>query len=305
MNTGSFPLSPKPPYDIKSHLESYSFGEPQPYIYSDSVWRRALRLKDGSLMPVEVEIGRDVESPALGVSIHSELADSQRQETIKKIKWIFNTEYDLLPLYEFMDSDPLLGKVRDNHYGLKPAYFPTVYEGIIVAILQQQLSLKFASHMTWLIVQKFGEFVMTDSKEFWEFPSPEKLAEAHLEDLRECKLSRRKGEYIVNLSQAAARKDFDPESLKNLSYEEILQRLTSFRGLGRWTAEMVIVTSIGHDSTSPAGDLGTRKAISRFYNKGELMPEEEVRRITEKWGKYKGIITYYLIAEHLHGRQTR
>ena len=90
------------------------------------------------------------------------------------------------------------------------------------------------------------------------------------------------------------------KSLKNLSYEKIIEKLMQFRGLGRWTSEMVIVTSIGLDNVNPAGDLGARKAISHFYNNDKLMSENEVRTLTSRWGKYKGIITYYCIAEALN-----
>jgi 3-methyladenine DNA glycosylase/8-oxoguanine DNA glycosylase len=50
---------------------------------------------------------------------------------------------------------------------------------------------------------------------------------------------------------------------------------------------------------SPAGDLGARKAISHFFNSDKLMSEDKVRKLTDKWGKYKGIITYYCITEML------
>jgi DNA-3-methyladenine glycosylase II len=120
--------------------------------------------------------------------------------------------------------------------------------------------------------------------------------------LRSCGLSGRKAEYIIGFSQAVARNEFDPESLKTYEHEEIMEKLTQFRGLGRWTAEMTIVTSINVENMSPAGDLGARKAISHFYNQDKLMSEEETRDFVGKWGIHKGIITYYLIEGYLHGR---
>ena len=90
--------------------------------------------------------------------------------------------------------------------------------------------------------------------------------------------------------------------MKNCEHEEIIEKLTQIRGLGRWTVEMTIVTTINVENMSPAGDLGARKAISHFYNQDKLISEKETRKYTEKWGIHKGIITYYLIAEYLHGR---
>jgi len=295
-------IRPKSPYNIKSHWESYTFEPPQPHIYENGVWRRALRLGNGKLVPIEVELGEDVESPQLKVNFYVELEEVEKKEAVEKLKWIFNTEYDLKPLYNFMDSDPVLREVKNHHYGLKPSYISTVYEGAITAIIQQQISLRIASHMARLLIQKFGEHIEVNEREFWDFPSPQRLSQAKVEDLRGCGLSSRKAEYIIGFSQAVAQSEFDPESLKNCEYEEIIEKLTKIRGLGRWTAEMTIVTSIDVENMSPAGDLGARKAISHFYNQGKLMSEEEARNFTEKWGIHRGIITYYLIAECLHGR---
>jgi len=298
--TKSIILRPKSPYNIKQHLENYGFKEPLPEIYDDGNWRRALRLKSGKLIAVEVEVNQDVDKPELKILIHSKIIKSEENEVIKKIRWIFDTESDLKPLYKFMDSDPILRRVKENNYGLKHCFYSTVFEGIINAIIQQQISLKVAFHMSSLLVKKFGEHVKINNKEFWEFPLPEKLANATVKELKSCKLSRRKAEYIINFSRAVAKKEFNPELLKKLSHNQIIEKLMQFKGLGRWTIEMVIVTSIGLEGVSPAGDLGVRKAISHFYNNDKLMSEDEVRKVTDRWGKYNGIISYYLIAETLH-----
>jgi len=298
--TKSIILRPKSPYNIKQHLENYGFKEPLPEIYDDGNWRRALRLKNGKLIPVEVEINRDANKPELKILIHSKITRSEETEIVEKIKWIFNTESDLKPLYKFMDSDPILRRVKENNYGLKHCSYSTVFEGIINTIIQQQISLKVAFHMTSLLVKKFGEHILINNKEFWEFPLPERLADATVEDVKSCKLSRRKTEYIINFSRAVTEEEFDPESLKKLNYNQITKKLMQFKGLGRWTVEIVIVTSIGLEGVSPAGDLGVRKAISHFYNNDKLMSEDDVRKLTDKWGKYNGIITYYLLTETLH-----
>ena len=295
-------IEPKPPYNIKLHWESYTFEQPQPHMYVDGVWRRALMLDNGKLVPVEVEPNDDVEKPQLKLDFLTKLQEAEEKEAIEKVKWIFNTEYDLRPLYGFMSSDPVLREVGNRHIGLKPGYISTVYEGIITAVIQQQISLKIASRMARRVIQKIGECIQVDGKDFWEFPSPHRLAQSRVEDLRVCGLSGRKAEYIIDFSRSVARNEFDTESLKTCEHEEIIERLIRIRGLGRWSAEITIVTSIGVDNMSPAGDLGARKAVSHFYNQDKLMSEDEVRMLFDKWGVYKGIITYYLIADYMNNR---
>jgi len=295
-------IEPKPPYDIKTHFEHYSLGDlqPSPAIYEKGIYKRAFRLKNDILVPVEIELNDDIDSPKLNATFHSAITNKERDQAIAKIKWVFDTEYDLKPCYEFMNSDPILSRVRNNIYGLRPSYYCTVYEAIIVAIVQQQISLKVASHMVSLIVRRYGDCIRVGTKEFWEFPSPKELAKATVKGLRDCKLSERKAEYIRDFSQVVAKGAFYPESLKKCDYDQIVDKITSFRGMGLWTAESVIVTSIDVENVNPSGDLGARKAISHFYSDDKLMSEAEVRNFTERWGRYKGIITYYLMAEYVH-----
>lgn len=298
-------IKPNSPYNVKSHFENYTSKEPskepQPCLYEGGVWWQALRLENKKLMPVEVALNENIDNPMLKVEIFKDTTESEDTEIINQIKHIFNTEYDLKPLYEFMDKDPILKKIKDDNYGLLPAgCYPSIYEAVISVIVQQQISLKIAFHMISLIIQKLGDCIQVGDKTFWAFPTPSKIANTSISDLRTCKISGRKAEYIRDFSKVVANRTFDLESLKNLSHRDIVERLMQFRGLGRWTSEMVIVTSIGLNNVNPAGDLGARKAISHFYNNDKLMSENEVRTLTSRWGKYKGIITYYCIAEALH-----
>ena len=293
-------IKPKSPYNIHLHFENYVHKDPQPHQYKDGIWWRALRLKKNKLIPVEVILNKNIDKPQLRINIFVDTPKEENDEIIEQIKHIFNTNYDLKSLYKFMDKDPILKRIKDNRYGLIPASSPSIYEAVISVIIQQQISLQVAWYMTTLMIKKFGDCVKVNNKEFWAFPTSSKLANAKISELRKCKLSERKAQYIKDFSKTVASGEFDPELLREYSHQEIIDRLTQFRGLGRWTSEMVIVTSISLDDMNPAGDLGARKAISHFYNNDKLMSEEEVRASTNKWGQYKGIITYYCIAEVLH-----
>ncbi len=299
-NMPTFIIKPIAPHNTKLHLEAYSFTEPLPYVYKKGVWQRALRLNSKRLVPVEVLINSQTDNPMLTVEIFEKITKQERKEITAQIKNIFNTNYDLKPAYEIMDSDPVLQKIKIDKYGLIPTSFPTVYEATINTIIQQQISLKVAFHMTARLIHKYGEFVKLDKNEYWEFPSHDRLAKAKISDLRKLGISQRKAEYIIDFSKLITCGRFNPEDLKNLPTQKIIETLTELRGFGRWTAEMIIVTAINFDHINPSGDLGARKAISHYYNSDKLMPEEDVRKFTKKWGQYQGIITYYLVAALLH-----
>lgn len=299
-NMPTFTLKPNAPHNPRFHLEAYSFTEPLPYLYKKGIWQRALRLSSKELLPVEVRINSQTDNPILTVNVFKEITKQQKKEITAKIKKIFNLDYDLKPAYKIMDSDPVLQKIKNDKYGLIPTSFPTVYEAAINGIIQQQISLRAAFYMIAKLIRKYGESVKVNEKEYWEFPDHDRLVKAKVGDLRKLGMSQRKAEYIIDFSKLIARGKFNPEDLRNFPAEEIIETLTQLRGFGRWTAEMIIVTAINFDHINPSGDLGARKAVSRYYNSGKLMSEDEVRKFTQRWGKYQGIITYYLVAALLH-----
>lgn len=292
-------LKPKPPFNFDFHWRFFSFSKPIPEIYENGVWKRALRLKSGSLMPLKVrEIG-SIEKPKLEVLIFTQINEKEKQELEDKLAWIFNTDYNLKGLYTFMEKDPVLKGVKEKLYGLRPFNYATVFEGVVKSIIQQQISLIGSMYITNRLVEKFGEMVKVKDEVFYEFPAPTSLSEASLEELKGCGLSKQKVSYIKSFSEKVASREFDSEGLKKLQSKEIIEELTKFKGIGRWTAELIVVTSTGKEAL-PADDLGARRAVSNFYFNGQLIPGEKLREFSERWGKFRGIITYYLIcAERL------
>ncbi len=121
------------------------------------------------------------------------------------------------------------------------------------------------------------------------------MAKASIDNLRRCGLSQRKAEYIIGFSEEVAKGSFDPGSLRNLKQEEITEKLTKFRGIGRWTAELVGIACLDKGQ-GPADDLGVRKAISRYYFDGKLQDVDTIRKFMNNWMDAKGITVYLLYA---------
>ena len=289
-----FILKPKSPYNFDLHLKAFSFNKPQPDVYENGVWKRALRLNSGRIIPVKVTPIGTVEKPKLEVLILKKIKENERRELKDKLSWILNTETDLADLYNFMDNDPVLTEVKRKLYGLRAFNYSTVFEGLIKSIIQQQISLIGSMYITNRLVERFGEKVKIGKEIYREFPSLESLAEASLADLKKCGLSRQKSSYIKEVSERIVQDKIDLERWKDLASQEIIERLMKFKGVGRWTAELTVVTSTGKDAL-PADDLGARRAVSKFYFGGKKISGEKLREFSNTWGKFRGVVTYYLI----------
>jgi DNA-3-methyladenine glycosylase II len=292
----SFHIYPQPPFDFELNCLVFGYEKPMPEVYAENVWRRVIRLDSGKLILVALHSLGTVEEPEIEVECFSRFVGEQKRELAAKLDWMFSFSQDLTALYALMDKDPALRDLKRRFYGLKAGSIgATVFESIVKSIIQQQISILVAFSMTNSIVTKFGDHIKAGGRVYYDFPTPKKLAETPLKEIRECGLSWRKAEYIKGIAEKVVDGRFDSEGLKALSNEEVTETLKTFRGVGTWTAEMVLCAGLKRNNCIPAGDLGVRRTLSRFYsNGGGILSESEVRKLSESWGEYTKDIVYYL-----------
>jgi DNA-3-methyladenine glycosylase II len=291
-----FYIYPKAPFDFELNCRVFGYEKPMPEVFEHGVWRRAIRLESGKLIPVALQSRGTVEEPKIETKYFHTSSEQEKQELSRKLDWIFSFSQDLTSLYTFMNKDPVLRELKQKFYGLKAGSMGAkVFESIIKSIIQQQISIRVAFSITNRMVTRFGEKAEAEGVIYYDFPTAERLAEASLEDIRQCGLSWRKAEYIKGIAEKTAAGEFNPEGLMLLSNERVAETLKRFRGVGTWTAEMVLSAGLKRNACIPAGDLGVRRTISRVYSDNErILSEAEVRRIAEEWGEFTKDIVYYI-----------
>ena len=266
-----------------------------PEVFDGRVWRRAIRLESGKLIPIAVQSVGTIEEPKIEVKTFQTSIEHEKEELVKKLDALFSFSQDLTSLYAFMDKEQVLRELKQKFHGLKAGSIgTTVFETIIKSIIQQQISIRVAYSVTNRMVTRFGETVETDDTIYYDFPTPKRLAKTTLEDIRQCGVSWKKAECIKGIADKTADREFDPEALRTLSNEQAAETLKKFRGVGAWTAEMVLVSGLKRDAVVPAGDLGVRRTVSRFYSDYTILSEAEVRNIAEKWREFTKDIVYYI-----------
>ena len=184
---------------------------------------------------------------------------------------------------EHLRQDRKLAKVIDSigKYNLPLTKNP--YESLVEAIITQQLSGKAADSISARFRAIYGKF-----------PKPVDVLKTSDAKLRKAGLSYMKVSYIKDLSKKVESKELRLAFMKNLSDEEVIVELTQVKGIGRWTAEMFLIFSLGRQDVLPVGDLGLKKGIQRLYSLSELPEKEEMEEIAEKWRPYRSVATWYL-----------
>lgn len=123
-------------------------------------------------------------------------------------------------------------------------------------------------------------------------PSPERLLELTTADLRACGLSLRKLEYLRGLAREFHQGDLRRARLGTLSNDEVVERLTRLDGIGRWTAEMFLIFSLGRPDVFAVGDLALRKGVERVV--GRPLEPRQIEAQARLWSPYRSVASFYL-----------
>jgi DNA-3-methyladenine glycosylase II len=125
-------------------------------------------------------------------------------------------------------------------------------------------------------------------------PRAEVLAEASPVALRELGLSRQKAAAMREIGAAFRDGEVPVRRLARMSDDEIVACVTRIRGVGEWTAQMMLMFALGRPDVLPTGDYGVRKGAMRLYGLADLPKPRELEAIAERWRPYRSIASWYL-----------
>lgn len=161
------------------------------------------------------------------------------------------------------------------------------FESLADAIMSQQLSGKAAA----TIIKRFKDLFGPKG-----FPAPAQVLEKTDAELRMAGLSGSKVGYIKNLAQAFEDKTLDLSKVHKLTDEEIIEMLVKVKGIGRWTAEMFLMFSLGRPDVFSFGDLGLRNAAKKLYKLRKDPSVARLKQLSSRWQPHRTTASLYLWA---------
>lgn len=183
--------------------------------------------------------------------------------------------------------DPIMKKLikRVGACGLrtKPGHFDT----LVSSIISQQISTVAASTI-------YGRLV--------DFLKPNKITAESLihykpENLRPLGLSGQKSTYILDLAEKIHNKKITLTGLHRLDDQEVIDNLTMVKGIGRWSAQMFLIFSLGRLDVLAEDDLGLQNAVQSIYECDNRPNKKELLKIAEPWAPYRSVASWYLWEE--------
>ncbi len=288
-------LTPTAPYDFPqmlrrplSRISKAVAIDPETASYS-----RALRLPT-RIVPVTVTDAGAVDQPDLRLAYPDHLSEDEGAAVRATVRRMFSTGIRLDQFHELMSATPEWEDAMERFRGLRPILDADPFESMVKVIIGQQLNVRFAAALTERLVDLGGETVEWNGVLLPVFPSAEQVARWSYDELQRCSFSRRKAEYVVDFARSVVDGRVDLDALWRMTDGEIGERLTSLRGIGRWTVECFLLFGMGRPDVLPAADIGVQNAVRRLYGMDRRPGEDEVRRLAEPWAPWRSYATYYL-----------
>ena len=188
--------------------------------------------------------------------------------------------------FRYLSKDPVMKRLIETHGPVKIVVDQEdLISRLVQEIVSQQLSIKAAD-------TRYGRFknLLSQSNPFL----PEEILTLSDDDIRtKAGISYAKIRYIKGIAQATVENHIDFNDLINQSDAEVFDSLITLKGIGPWTAEMILMNSLGRPDIFSIGDAGLRRAISALY---PIAPSDlsAMMTLSETWTPYRSYASRYL-----------
>ena len=189
--------------------------------------------------------------------------------------------------------DPLLGPIVARHAAVRLPQLLDPFEGLVRAMLGQQVSVRAASTIADRLVRLLGEPLAgaADDEPRLVFPSAAAVAEASVDALRALGIPRTRAASLQACAAAVRDGHVRWDALRALPPDEAQRALDALPGVGPWTASYVRMRALGDRDAFPAADLGVVKALARLG-----VAAADAERAAERWRPWRGYATVFLWA---------
>lgn len=303
MERSAFELEPVPPFRLdltvwilRGRLDNVVDR------WDGQVYRRVLVL-DGE--PVEVaarQLG-PVDAPRLAVELAAERLPAGAEERAGELlARMLGLGVDLTGFYRLAGGDSRLGPLVERFRGAKPTRYPTVFEALVNAIACQQVTLTLGIQILNRLALAHGLRYEDGDGSSPAFPRPDQLVGLRPAALRALGFSRQKAEAIPSLAEGLVAGDLCLDDLERLDDATAQERLRALRGVGRWTAEYVLLRGLGRLRVFPGDDVGGQRNLRRWLGLDGPLSYDRVRALLEPWRAYGGLLYYHLLLQRLEER---
>lgn len=237
---------------------------------------------------------RQTRADALAVTLEG----SGGARVLATVRRMLGVDRELTRFYRAAARIPWLSPLARRMRGLKPPRYPSLWEACVNAIVFQQVSLGAASAITRRLVIALGVPVEHRGVTLYAFPSAETFEAASDRVLRATGLSANKLATLRRAAAAILSGDLDEAALETRSSEEAAALLRRVKGIGPWTATVILLRGLGRLDVFPMNDTGVAKSVAIVAGSAAFDVEQALAAL----GQERGMLYYHLLLGRLEAR---
>ncbi|MFD1708295.1 DNA-3-methyladenine glycosylase family protein [Siminovitchia sediminis] len=208
---------------------------------------------------------------------------------MERISTIFQWDLPLGDIHSHF-SKTALKEVFEQHKGTPIVLEFDLYPALIRPIIHQQVNTSFAISLTDQFVRTFGYEI--EGVPF--FPDPKTVSGLRPDQLKDLRFSRRKAEYLIDLSKLLSKGELNLKNLAEKTDEEVIKELTAIRGIGPWTAQSFLLFGLGRKNLFPMADVGLQNALKKLHKLDRKPTVKDMEAYTKEWYPYLSYASLYL-----------
>jgi len=300
MRRGSFLLKPISPFRLDLTVWALR-RRPDNIVdrWNGQTYCRVLPLPAGFAEVSVTQTGRP-ETPRLRVTVGAAaLCPEVQKRVTMTLERLLGLRTEVAGFYTLASRDAVLAALAQRFCGMKPPRFATVFESVITAIASQQVTRTVGVLLLNRLPVSYGATIRQGDVAAYAFPQAEDLATLHPAHLRQLGFSRQKGRAMIELARAITVEGLDLEGLAELPDEKAIECLCGLQGVGRWSAEYVLLRGLGRTHVFPGDDVGARNNLQRWLHLLKPLDYAAVHRALERWRPYGGLVYFHMLLDRL------
>lgn len=218
-----------------------------------------------------------------------------RRRTLAILRRVLGVDRDLSPFYRAAGRIAWLRPLLELGRGVKPPRYPTLWEACVMVILFQQISLQAASSIARRLVEARGVALESDGITLYAFPSAERVLAATDAELRSFGIGPSKVATLRRVGESLGSGELSEEVLEGLPSPEAASVLEGIKGIGPWSASVILLRGLGRLDVFPVTDV----SVARNLELAGAGKGEDLAGLLDRLGEQRGMLYYYLLLARL------
>jgi DNA-3-methyladenine glycosylase II len=287
-------LQPRPPYDFALTAGASPYYTTLHRLHDGALWR--LLPQDTTHCIMRVESVGSIDTPLLEAQVvyQDGTLDAARLEA-QLGHWLA-LDADLTRFYAVAQEDAVLAETAARLRGLHILRTGSVFEALVVTMIEQQIALRAAQKAERWLVATYGDAVEYDGVRYYDFPTPARLATLTTDDLIPLKITFIRMNRILSIARQVVAGGLDLEALRDAPYEVAYRALMALDGIGHWTAAWTLTRAVGAYTYVGSADVALRAAVNHYW-RGQAGRAErgETDALFARYGAVAGAASVYTL----------